>query len=328
MTERFVSQMAHLKPQFKVEALSLALTLLSAAMAMPAYALQEISESDLGEATAEGIAFLPENTSLIFRGAGTTTDANGVMTDAVGITTETTATILSDRTKDTGYIRYIPVGPLTTAATVSSNIYGATTGKADLFLYGLAISKGDRNYNKRFNDAAGNANKIASWGTSANPWLLKVETASSVSNFSSTNCTGAADPLCKVSFLALEAPLYDLTLPTTSATGADAYNLKVAFWADAFVRLPSVVENMGATGTQFDVGGAGRANRLRLQAVMDGLSVNGTILQLFQTLAGAKSDATNGHATNTFYNNTLGLAGVLRINSGDTRATAPVPFKA
>lgn len=327
MTERFVSQMAHLKPQFKVKALSLALTLLSAAMAMPAYALQEISESDLGEATAEGIAFLPENTSLIFRGAGTTTDANGVMTDAVGITTETEATILSDRTKDTGYIRYIPVGPLTTAATGDA-IYGATTGKADLFLYGLAISKGDRNYNKRFNDAAGNANKIASWGTSANPWLLKVETASSVSNFSSTNCTGAADPLCKVSFLALETPLYDLTLPTTSATGADAYNLKVAFWADAFVRLPSVVENMGATGTQFDVGGAGRANRLRLQAVMDGLSVNGTILQLFQTLAGATSGATNGHATNTFYNNTLGLAGVLRINSGDTRATAPVPFTA
>lgn len=317
MTERFVSQVAHLKPQFKVKALSLALTLLSAAMAMPAYALQEISESDLGEATAEGIAFLPENTALIFRGAGTTTDANGVMTDAVGTTTETTATILSDRTKDTGYIRYIPVGPLTTAAT-NDTLYGATTGKADLFLYGLAISKGDRNYNKRFNDAADNANKIASWGTAENPWLLKVETASSVSNFSDTNCTGAADPLCKVSFLALEAPLYDLTLPTTSATGADAYNLKVAFWADAFVRLPSVVENMGATGTQFDVGGADRANRLRLQAVIDGISLNGSRVQLFQTLGGAVSGATGGQANDPFYNNTLGIAGLLRFNSGAT----------
>ncbi len=313
MTARFIAQVANVKPRFKVKTLSLALTVLSAALAMPAYALVEVAESELSDATAEGIAFLPENVAMVFRGAGTTYNASGVMTDTTGRTTETVASILdptTGRNNDTGYIRFIPVGPLTAQAT-SDAVYGTKTGKADLFLYGLALSKGNADANSRFNVADP---LIASWGTAANPWLMKVETQTAVPTFAPT---GTAD----VTFLGLEAPLYNLVKPTTSATGADAYHLKLAFWADVFVRNPTVAENMGATGTQFDVGGTGRANRLRLQAVMDGFSINGTRLQVFQTLGGATAGATGGNANDPFYNNTLGLAGVVRLNSANTCAS-------
>lgn len=60
--------------------------------------------------------------------------------------------------------------------------------------------------------------------------------------------------------------------------------------------------------------GAGRANRLRMQAIWDGVSLNGSEIRMFQTLGGA---ATGVNGMSNFYNNTLGLTGVLRFNSGD-----------
>ncbi len=311
----------HRNSRFKLRALTSALLLCSVGLAASSvYALQEIDDEYLGEATAEGIAFLPTNASFVFRGAGPN---------------ESVATLLSDRTKDTGMIRYIPVGPLTTTAT-SDPIYGTSTGKGDLFLYGLAVSKGDNDLNSRFNSVDPN---IASWGTQLNPWLFQVKSEAAVPNF----VRDPVDAVCAansaycetVSYLTLEAPRYNdfynstmslpggSAIPTTAALGADAYNLKLAFWADAFVRDPTVVENMTATGTQFDKGGAGRANRFRLQAVWDGFSLNGSQIQLFRTLGGASTDvvqSANGNAKDTSYNNSLGLAGVLRFNSGDTRA--------
>lgn len=113
-----------------------------------------------------------------------------------------------------------------------------------------------------------------------------------------------------VSYLALEAPLYNTTLPSTAAAGADAYALKLAYWADIFNRRWDRVE--GATD-QFDVAGANRQNRLRLQAIWDGLSINGTNLKIFQTLGGA----TNTGGMSTSYNNTFGMSQLLRMNSGD-----------
>lgn len=257
-------------------------------------AMDAISDEDLGGVTGEGVAFLPENTSMLFRGAG----AN-----------ESTSTLLTDRSGDTGYFRFIPVGPLTAASTCTgypsptcTHPYGPTTGKADIFLYGLAISRADGDSNSRL--SATNP-MIASWGTSSNPWLLKVQTENT-QDFSTSNVTPQP-----VSYLALEAPLYDTTIPTTAAAGADAYNLKLAFWADIFNRRPDVAE--GGAG-QFDVGGANRQNRLRLQAIWDGLSLNGTNLKLFQTLAGA----TNTGGMSVSYNNTFGMAGLIRLNSGDS----------
>lgn len=307
----------HRDNQFKLRALSSALLACSLSLAASSvFALEEIEDESLGEATAEGIAFLPTNASFVFRGAGPN---------------ESVATLLSDRTKDTGMIRYIPVGPLTTTAT-SDPIYGTSTGKGDLFLYGLAVSKGDNDLNSRFNSVDPN---IASWGTQLNPWLFKVQSEIAVPNFTSGAgvCTTANNAICEtVSYLALEAPRYNdfygtgTPITTNPAQGGDAYNLKLAFWADAFVRDPAVVENMTATGTQFDTNkgaapSGSRPNRFRLQAVWDGFSLNGSQIQLFRTLAGASAAQVNGNAKDTFYNNTLGLAGVLRFNGGDTRVT-------
>lgn len=293
--------------RFKVRLLSLSISLLFVPYA---YALQPINDDDLAAATGEGIAFLPENFSLLFQGANA---ANPTAAD------------LADRTKDTGYIRLIPVGPLTADAT-SNPVYGSVTGKGDLYLYGLAISQSTRAYgvgrdstdwNNRF------SRNIDSWGSAANPWVFKVQTATNVPNFSALSPTDTGNG--SVTYLALEAPRFhadtdnnltngvNAAINGLSAAEKSAYNLKLGLWADAFVRDPKIAENLTATGTQFDVGGAGRANRLRLQAVWDGFSLNGSQLQVFQTLGGA----TNSGGMSTFYNNTLGIAGLLRFNSGD-----------
>ena len=57
-----------------------------------------------------------------------------------------------------------------------------------------------------------------------------------------------------------------------------------------------------------------RANRIRLQAIWNNFSINGSRIQLFQTLGGA----TNTAGMSSFYNNTLGIAGAVRLNSGDS----------
>ena len=271
------------------------------------YALEALEDDVMSEATGEGIAFLPENFYMVMRGADNTVDAGtGMVLDN---------DVLTNRAKDTGYVRFIPVGPLTFEAQDTNkdlviNASDLPVGKADIFLYGLAVSRADGNPNSRFNSTDPS---ITSWGTSDNPWLFKTQTANSIPSFAAT---GTGD----VTSFSFEAPLYHKTPPTTPATGLDAYNLKLAYWGDAFVRDPSVAENMTATGTQFDlgvVGGVARANRLRLQGVWDGFSLNGSEVRMFQTLGGA---VTGVNGMDDFYNNTLGLTGVLRFNSGDTTA--------
>jgi len=284
-----------------------------------AFALQELSDDGLSQTTGEGIAILPTNTFMVFRGAGAD---------------ETLNTILTDRSKDIGYIHYLPVGGLTSTSqdtnkdgyvsngtTIGGSIrpIDHSVGKADLYVYGLALSKNASNdSNSRLDSGmtSGIANAaITSWGTASNPWLFKTTTAKNVPNFSASNCTGASDASCQVTFLNLEAPLYETTIPTSSANGSDAYNLKLALWADAFVRDQSKAEgdiNQFNLGENFGQTVTGRANRLRLQGVWNGFGVNGSNLQVFQTLKGA----TNANGMSSFYNNTLGLSGILRFNSG------------
>ena len=304
MTARFIAQMANTTPQFKVRTLSLAMTLLSAAMAMPAYALEAISDSDLSDATGEGVAFLPENISFRLNG--------------------------TDGTADTGYIRLIPVGPLTPAAI--ANTLNGTAGKGDAYLYGAAISQSNQplganitsaDWNTRFGRA------IDSWGEAKNPWLISV-VEQSVPNFAGTSVN--------LPYINIEAPLYDSTLPASGSAASAAYNLKLGLWADAFVRDPSKVEGDAA---EFCLGGkasgsaaAGcfrknlstdantvantltRENRLRLQAIWNGFSLNGSNIKIFQTL----DDGSAGVTTNSTYR-TLGLSGLLRLNSGATAST-------
>ncbi len=252
---------------------------------------------------------MPQNTYMVFRGAG----AN-----------ETTNQILTDRTKDTGYINYVPVGPLSmTSADTNKNgtidSGDRAVGKADIYLYGLALSKSDNNTNTRIAPTEA-ATAISSWGTAVNPWIFKVATENLVPNFSTTNCTGATDPTCQVTYLALEAPLYEMG--TKDAAGLDAYKLKLGLWSDIFVRNPNKIngaadqfnygDSNGLIGTSTD---ASRANRLRLQGIWNNFSLNGSRLQVFQTLGGA----TTSGGMSPFYNNTLGIAGVIRLNSGDSK---------
>ncbi len=273
------------------------------------FALEALSDASLSDTTGEGIALLPQDAYMVFRGYG----AN-----------ETKATLFSDRTNDTGYIHYIPVGPLS-AASQDTNKDGVvnssdhSVGKADIYLYGLALSKSDGNSNSRLASTEADA-QIKSWGTAENPWLLKVGTQTNVPSFDPAQaaCT-ATDTACQISYFALEAPLYNTTLPTDSSKGADAYNLKLATWADALVLDQSKAEgdaNLYTLGQ--NAGGASdstRANKLRLQAIWNGFSLNGSRIQLFQTLGGA----TNTGGMSAFYNNTLGASGVIRLNSGDAQ---------
>jgi len=282
-------------------------SLIGLCVSQSSFALEELSDAGLSETTGEGIAILPQNTYMVFRGAG----AN-----------ETSNQILTDRTKDTGYINYVPVGPLSkTAADTNKNgsidSGDRAVGKADIFLYGLALSKSDNDTNTRI-ASTDTAAAISSWGTAINPWIFKVATENSVPNFSATNCSGTADPSCQVTYLALEAPLYEVG--TKDSAGIDAYKLKLGLWTDIFVRDPNKIngaadqfnygDSNGLIGTSTDTS---RANRLRLQGVWNNFSLNGSRLQLFQTLGGA----TSAGGMSPFYNDTLGFAGVVRLNSGD-----------
>lgn len=320
--------MTQIQPQSTRRLLAVAI---SAVLSGQALALEAISDEDMSAATGEGIAFLPENIAMVMRSAGTTT------ANSTGTLTETTASILTDRSLDTGYIRLIPVGPLTQAAI--NNTVAGNNGKADLFLYGLAVSRADGDANSRLNSTFP---YIRSWGSADNPWTLRVDTQLNVPTFQGGNTntnTGA------VSFLSVEAPLFNVGTSLNpqaglaAETGIDAYNLKLAFWADAFVRRSDVAENMNATGNQFDVTAAGRPNRLRMQMVLDRFSINGSRIQLFQTLGGAGNTRGTNHfgcgapltaltctgkttgelsSTSAYFNNTLGLAGLLRFNAAPT----------
>lgn len=313
-----------LRSNFRLSTLALSVSL--ALMSSHGFALEALDDASLADSTGEGLAFLPENFGVVMQGT-TYHDTNGNISSL----NNPNQADLDNRANDTGYVRLIPVGPLTTESQDTNkdgvvNTSDQPVGKADIFLYGLAISQSGQSYGAARSSTDWNGRfgrNIDSWGSAVNPWVFKVATQKDVPNFSaiSPTDTGKGD----VSYLALEAPLYHADTDGNSADGVNAgiaglspaeqsaYNLKLGLWADIFVRDPKVAENLTSTGTQFDLGGAGRANRLRFQAVWDGFSLNGSNLKIFQTLGGA----TNTGGMSTFYNNTLGISGLLRLNSGD-----------
>ena len=164
-------------------------TLIGLCLSQSAFALQELSDDGLSETTGEGIALLPQDTYMIFRGAGANEATPLAGTDGIAGNPD-------DRLNDTGYIRYIPVGPLTSEAST------AGAGKADLFLYGLAVSKSDNNTNTRIASTAANAS-IKSWGTASNPWLLKASTAYNVPDFYVSGTNGGTSK-SSVTYLSVE----------------------------------------------------------------------------------------------------------------------------
>ena len=282
----------------------------------PAFALESLDDDTMSETTGEGIALLPENYSFSMNGADAANSGAG--------------------TYGAGYMRFIPVGPISATAT------GKGYQKADVYLYGMSLAQSKKDYGVTIDStdwgvpfgaigsgATDFGRGITSWGTADNPWLLKTVTDNNVPSFAGTTKS--------VTYLGLEAPLYNSTLPATGTAASSAYNLKLAYWMDLYMRSLTVTES----------GYNGLSNRLRLAYVWDGFGVNGSNLKIFQTLDGATAGSTYNSTlkltsnsnttvntaftfnvtnptytfnsgTSTLYNQTFGMAGLLRLNSRAT----------
>lgn len=249
------------------------------------FALEALSDQALSNSTGEGIAILPENFKMVFQ------------TAEDGLTAAQNQSRLGNRNYDTGFIRFIPVGPLSETAKT------AGAKKADVFLYGLALSASDNNLNSRFSNLGFN------WGQETNPWVFSVKSISTTANRVMYDFAGVAQDF---SYLSLEAP-YVLDGAANTATDN---NMKLGLWGDFFARNPLVAAPVDAkNGAPANLNGLDQ--RLRLQLVANGLSLNGSNLKLFQTLGGAASSSLP-----TSYNNTLGLAALIRLNTNDNPSTA------
>lgn len=269
-------------------------TFVGLCLSQSVFALQEISDDALSQATGEGIALLPENFSFRFNGADNANNGAG--------------------TYGAGSIRLIPVGPL--SATAVAKGYK----KADAWLYGLSLSQSNKNFGAAIDGSDWGTQygrPIDSWGTADNPWVISTLNDQNVPNFAGT--------ISNVTYLSLEAPLRKMVLPAAGTSESSAYNLKLGMWTDIFQRDAAVSES-GLTGL---------SNRLRLAAVWDGFSINGSNLKVFQTLDGVTPSMggtynatlkinnvptvkTFNYGMNTNYNRTFGLAGLVRLNSGAT----------
>jgi len=249
------------------------------------FALEALSDQALSNSTGEGIAILPENFKMVFQ------------TAEDGLTAAQNQTRLANRNYDTGFVRFIPVGPLSDTAKT------AGAKKADVFLYGLALSASDSNLNSRFSNLGFN------WGQETNPWVFSVKSISTTANRVVYDFAGIAQDF---SYLSLEAP-YVLDGAANTATDN---NIKLGMWGDFFARNPLVAAPVDAkNGAPANLNGLD--SRLRLQMVANGLSLNGSNLKLFQTLGGAASSSLP-----TSYNNTLGLAALIRLNTNDNPTAA------
>lgn len=270
-----------------------------------AFALVELEDDALSETTGEGIALLPENFAVSMNGADAANGGAG--------------------TYGTGYMRFIPVGPLTATAVAKGY------QKADNWLYGVSLAQSKTDYGATISSADWGVpfgaigtgatdfgRAINTWGTAENPWLIKT-TTELAPDFVGVNKN--------VTHLDLIAPLYHSTVPAAGALSS-AYNLKMAYWMDFAMRDAAVPES----------GYNGLSNRLRLAFTWDSFGINGSNVKLFQTLDGVTSamggtytallkingvpnqSRTFNYGMSTSYNKTFGLAGLFRLNSGITDA--------
>ncbi|RKG52675.1 hypothetical protein D7V64_08805 [Acinetobacter cumulans] len=163
----------------------------------------------------------------------------------------------------------------------------ASRSKADIFIYGLALSKSNGNMNQRF------SNQGINWGTAENPWLFRSGTAKDIQQYNAQN---KAD----IAYIALEAPLAQV------GGNATEDKIKLGFWTDIFSRtLDSSNKVNQLTGAPAD--GLDKDYRLRAQFVANGLSIDGSQVRLFQTQP----------STITQQSQTLGMASILRLNTND-----------
>ncbi|MGC3819210.1 hypothetical protein [Acinetobacter sp. G11] len=167
---------------------------------------------------------------------------------------------------------------------------GSLRTKADVFIYGLALSKSDGSLSTRY------SNQGFNWGTAANPWLIRAGNVDTI-QFAKGN-------KANVGYIALEAPL-KLKGTDTSDT------FKLGFWSDIFSRQLNSSNTVDPL-TGAPTSGLDKDYRLRTQFIANGLNLNGSQVRLFQTLPAT---------SNANYNQTLGMAAILRLNTNDDPST-------
>ena len=100
-------------------------------LAQSTFALESLSDEYLADTTGEGIALLPENFKMVFQGANDLSTASSYNRG-----------VANPQQYDTGFIRIIPVGENYSKYTNADDLTTKRT-KADIFIYGLALSRSD-----------------------------------------------------------------------------------------------------------------------------------------------------------------------------------------
>jgi hypothetical protein len=234
------------------------------------YALESISDAELAQTTGEGIAILPENFSFIMQD------------------------------EDASYINIIPRG-----APKDPDGAGPLTApnRADIYLRNLSLTQNDATATR----ASGT--NIVSWGAGYNPFLIVVKSEAHP-DYTTAGVSRA--------FLRIEAPNYCFGLTTATAdcptrTGSvngndtgdalSAYNLRLGMSADLLIKTNTQTQGYG-TSVGTAVNGA---TGIGLQAIWNGMSLNGTKIDIFQTPSNGTEDTT--------YNGTLGIRALVRLNT-------------
>jgi len=210
--------------------------------------------------------------------------------EGIALLPENFSFVMAD--EDASYINIIPRGAPKTAG----------VNRADIYIRNLSITQNDATTTR----ASGT--NILSWGSGANPFLIvvKSETHPDYVNAGQSRA-----------FLRIEAPNYCFT-GVTAAAGSDcpsldngaalsAYNLRLGAQVDLLIKGNTQSQGYGTTvGTALS-----GANGIGLQAIWNGMSMNGTKLDIFQTPSNS-SDAS--------YNSTLGLRALVRLNTDSAQA--------
>ncbi|MEY2863684.1 MAG: hypothetical protein RLY58_1391 [Pseudomonadota bacterium] len=211
--------------------------------------------------------------------------------EGIAILPENFSFVMQD--EDASYINIIPRGSPKTAG----------VNRADIYIRNLSITQNDATTTR----ASGT--NIVSWGSGANPFLIAVKSESQP-DYVNANQSRA--------FLRIEAPTYCFTGVATGA-GTDcqavdtgdalsAYNLRLGAQVDLLIKANTQSQGYGTSvGTALN-GSTG----IGLQAIWNGMSLNGTRFDLFQTPSNSSAGANGGDVS---YNSTLGIRALIRLNT-------------
>jgi hypothetical protein len=154
----------------------------------------------------------------------------------------------------------------------------------DMYWYGMALGGDNGNVSGNSFQNARKVGSIVSWGTAANPWLIKVESP--------------AGYLYDGTYANYPVMNYYAPLPTSiNASGIQDGGLKYSFWGDIIIRDKNNPVNCTTSAA-----GASSCNaiaKLQSQSIWNGFSLNGSRFSIFQ---------------NT-YDKSFGFSWINRINS-------------